>query len=138
MLNSPKHKLKISPGGSDRLSLDQIDITDQLARRIFRRPNYRQENEALRDVAHGLAQSPETILKKLAEKAQTLCEADSTGVSLPDIEQGQEIFRWDAVAGQAAPFLLGTIQKYFSPCSVALDRKTVQLLYQPIRHFEKM
>jgi signal transduction histidine kinase/ActR/RegA family two-component response regulator/PAS domain-containing protein len=74
-------------------------------------------------------------LQKLAEVALDLCKADSAGVSIAEVEDGCEIFRWRGAAGQMAPFILGTMPKDFSPCGYVLKTESPQLMVNLIGHY---
>jgi len=103
-------------------------ITDKLHQRPPRTADVMRENEALRELARHLAQSPATILQALVEKTMELCQAESAGISISETHEGEEIFRWHAVAGRLKPFLKGTMPRHFSPCGVVLDKNSVQLM----------
>jgi GAF domain-containing protein len=125
--------LRIANG---RVSLQSILITEELSRRPSRPPDYEAENHALAQLAREMANSPRDILQRLVEVAMKLCKAHSAGVSLLRKEEGQEVFRWDAVAGQFAVNLGGSIARDLSPCGVVLDRNSVLLFGHPERHYD--
>ena len=58
-------------------SLDEVLITADLAHRPAGPANYGAESRALAVLADAMADSPQTILKKLVETALDLCRADS-------------------------------------------------------------
>ena len=118
---------------SSKCSLDDIDITSELARRPARPPEYEAESRALVDLASVMASDPHTILQKLAEAALELCQADSSGISILEKDCVPPIFRWYATAGKFGPFLGGTTPRDFSPCGVVLDRNAAQLMVDPVR-----
>jgi two-component system, cell cycle sensor histidine kinase and response regulator CckA len=108
-------------------------ITEALAQRSARPPDFESENRALVKLADTLATAPQTLLQTLAETVLTLCRADSAGISLLDPEE--DCFRWVAVAGLLAPHLHGTLPRPFSPCGVVLAQNKTLLLDRPQRHF---
>ena len=116
--------------------LSQIVITSQLQHRAQRLAQHKAENFALRALALELARSPRTILQKLVEQALELCGAGSAGISLLESQNGEELFRWHALAGKMAPLLNGTMPRHHSPCGYVIDRGTVQLMDMPGRHYK--
>jgi PAS domain S-box-containing protein len=119
----------------DRLPLDAVIATAELARRSARGPDYEAENRALVSLAQEMATSPRNILQKLADTALQLCRAHSAGISILEEENGRKLFRWHAVAGQWTGFLGGTMPREISPCGTVLDRNAPQLMYHPARHY---
>lgn len=110
--------------------------TEELQARPSRQPDHEAESRALRELARELAHSPAGILDRLTEKARELCRANSTGISICEIVDGKEIFRWRSVCGELAPFLHATVPRDFSPCGIVLDRDCAQLLVRPASHFD--
>ncbi len=125
---TPQH----SPGSS---TLQDVDITVELARRPTRPPDHAAENRALVELARQMAVAPHSILQKLADTALELCQADSAGISILETEGGKSIFRWRATAGDFEPYLGGTTPRDFSPCGVVLDRNATQLMANPVRYY---
>jgi signal transduction histidine kinase/ActR/RegA family two-component response regulator len=113
--------------------LENILITDELAKRVSRQPNFQTEAEALRELAASLTASPDQILQKLSETVLKLCQAHSAGVSVVEPENG--VFRWRAIAGELAKFLGGTMPRDFSPCGEVLDRAQPLLMQKPERFY---
>jgi PAS domain S-box-containing protein len=122
----------LSPGSS---SLEDIDVTEELARRPTRPPDHAAENRALVELARQMAEAPHSILQKLADTALELCRADSAGISILETEGGKRIFRWYATAGDFEPYRGGTIPGDFSPCGVVLRRNAPQLMADPVRYY---
>jgi signal transduction histidine kinase len=120
---------------NDALSLASIIITPELNNRRPRPPNHAAVNDALVRLMKSMANSPDSILQLLVETALSLCQAHSAGISLLENEDGREIFRWHAVAGEYAPHLWGTTPREFSPCGTVLDTDRVQLMSNLDRHF---
>ncbi|HEV2847218.1 MAG TPA: ATP-binding protein [Thermoanaerobaculia bacterium] len=120
------------------VDLEEVFPTAELSRRPARPPDHAAENRALVALAQEMASSPEGILQKLVDTALTLCGADSAGISLLEEEDGGEIFRWHAIAGQFAPHLLGILPRDFSPCGIVLDRNSPQMISRPERYFTNL
>ena len=115
--------------------LAEILITDELTRRPFRKPDYEGECKALVALATELAESPPTILKKLADLALSLTAANSSGISIADTKGDEDIFRWHATAGEFSRYAGGTMPRYFSPCGTVLDMKQSLLMRDPVRYY---
>ncbi|MDB5296006.1 MAG: two-component regulatory system protein [Phycisphaerales bacterium] len=121
--------------------LDDIIVTDELARRTPRAPDYAAEARTLVALARALADAPDTILQRLAEAALDLCQADTAGISLLEHDAAGDdrtgvVFRWHAIAGLHAHHLMGMAPRDFSPCGVVVDRAAPQLFAEPGRHFD--
>jgi hypothetical protein len=84
-----------------------------------------------------MSENPHAFWRRLAEAALQLCRAGTAGVSLLDIEGGQEVFRAEAVAGVLSNRLESTIARA-SPCGAAIDRDATQLMYLPERFFSNL
>ena len=82
-----------------------------------------------------MAESPPTILKKLADLALSLTAANSSGISLADKRGDEDIFRWHATAGEFSRYAGGTMPRYFSPCGTVLDMKQSLLMRDPVRYY---
>lgn len=126
------------------VSLDDILITPVLAERAAsqqpqrsaRTPNLQAETQALHLLARQLAEQSQTMLKTLATVAQDLCQAGTAGVSLLEVSaDGEECFRWEALAGALEGYAGRTTPRSFSPCGVCLDRQAPQLYSYPERYF---
>ncbi|MDZ8108558.1 MAG: PAS domain S-box protein [Nostoc sp. DedQUE12a] len=118
------------------LTLDEILITAALAQRSPRTSNLQAEIESLHLLARQLAQQPQMMLQALVTAAQELCLAGSAGVSLLEVTpDGEEIFRWSALAGALAGREGETTPRNFSPCGTCLDRQAPVLYSYPERYF---
>lgn len=116
------------------VSVDEVLITPELARRPGRPPDYEAEARALVELATTMSETPRSVLQKLANCALALCRAGSAGVSV--WEPGEEdVFRWRATAGAYAQYLGGTLPRGFSPCGTVLDRDASLLMAEPVRFF---
>jgi hypothetical protein len=111
------------PGGI--ASLESILCTDELNRRACRTPEYGIENSALGALVNTLAESPETVLQTLADKALEVVRADSAGLSL--LTKDGRRFYWAAIAGAWRPHIGGGTPRDFGPCGDVLDRNTPML-----------
>ena len=127
---------KTSSAPTARVSLDDVIITDELARRPTRSPDYAAEGRALTALAEALTDSPQTILQKLAETALTLCRADSAGIRMLEPGGAAGVLRWHAVAGQFHPDMRSRVLREASPSRVVLDRDASLLFAYPERHFD--
>jgi PAS domain S-box-containing protein len=104
---------------------------DELDRRPSRPPNHAAENHALIELARVMANSPNSVLQKLAETALTLCGAQSAGLSLLEESDHRSTFHWRAIAGQWAPHVNGGTPRDFGPCGTVLDRNAALLCTHP-------
>ena len=108
-------------------SVDDVIITDELPRRPSRPPDYAAESRALSALAEGLTAHPHRVLQQLPELVMQLCRADSAGVSVLEVEGGEEVFRRHAAAGAFAHNLDGTTPRSESPCGTVVERNRVML-----------
>src|SRR5262245_29813663 len=115
-----------------RVSLDDVLITAELARRPAPLPDYEAESRALAALADTEG-SPQSMLQKVAETAMNLCRAGSAGISI--LESDGE-FRWRAIAGLFASYAGRQMPRNASPCGIVLDRNTSLLFAYPERHFD--
>jgi signal transduction histidine kinase len=116
-------------------TLADVITNSELARRASREPDYQAENEAMTTLAETLAHCPQNLLQKLVEVAQELCRADSAGISLLEEHGGEDVFRWEALAGVLREHVDGTMPRNASPCGITIDRDATQLMYLPERFF---
>lgn len=134
----------MQPPRPETVTLNDILITEELSRRSRSvsegespcAANLQAENQALHTLARQLVAQPENILKSLVDIALDLCVAGTAGVSLLETTaNGEEIFRWNVLAGALAEYVGGTTPRNFSPCGTCLDRGTPQLYQYPERYF---
>lgn len=118
--------------------VDGIVTSAQLAVRPQRAPDYEGESRALNSLAAELANPHGDILKKLTDCAALLCRAQTAGISILEMSDGQRIFRWHAVTGQWASYQGGTMPREASPCGTILDRNRHELMAAPERHYVSM
>jgi PAS domain S-box-containing protein len=120
----------------ETVTLDDILITEELSRRSPHPPNLLSENQALHTLARQLVNQPEMMLQTLVDIALDLCCAGTAGVSLLEATpNGEEVFRWNVLAGALAQYVGGTTPRNFSPCGVCLERGTPVLFSHPDRYF---
>jgi signal transduction histidine kinase len=112
---------------------DSVLCTAELKRRTSRPPDHAGESRALLALARHLADSPQTILQKLADIALETFRVGSAGISLVSEETGD--FYWPAVAGAWQPQIGSGTPRNFGPCGVVLDRNAVQLFARPERYY---
>jgi signal transduction histidine kinase len=121
--------------GQSPFRVDDVVLNAELLYRPSRLPDYATENRALKTLAQTMVDSPQTILQKLVETAHRLCKADTAGISLLEECNGEEVFRWEALAGVFADRLNNTMPRHASPCGTTIDRNTTQLMYMAERVF---
>jgi signal transduction histidine kinase len=116
-------------------SADPVIHTHLLQQRPSKAPNYQAENAAMMELMGELANDPESVTQRLVEVALRLTAAGSAGLSLAETEDGKEIFRWIATAGQYARYLHGTMPRDFSPCGEVLRRGEPLLMRDVVRAY---
>lgn len=82
-----------------------------------------------------LANDPDSVAQRLVEVALKLTGAGSAGLSLTETDDGKEIFRWIATAGEYARYLRGTMPRDFSPCGEVLRRAEPLLMCDMVRAY---
>ena len=115
--------------------LQSVVTPTELHDRESRPADYQAESQALVALAEAMANSPRSVLQKLADALLKLCRAHSSGISILEEENGHQIFRWHAVAGQWSGYLGGTMPGEASPCGTVLDRNTALLISHPERYY---
>ena len=118
------------------VALEDVVITDQLAGRVSRFPDHAGEARALGDLADCMADSPQSVLRMLAEKVIELTGAHSSGISIAETDGKDAIFRWRATGGGFAKCLGGTMPRFNSPCGTVLERNTALLMHEPERYYQ--
>jgi signal transduction histidine kinase len=113
--------------------IESILCTEELYRRPSRRPEFETEHRALLLLVQALADSPRSILQRLADSILQVVSVDSAGISLLTKEDGGKHFYWPAIAGMWKPYIGGGTPREFGPCGDVLDRNTPLLF----RHFER-
>ncbi len=110
----------------------QVEITPQLQHRPA---PPRDETRVLLMLAQTIAEQPDQSLQLLVDCAMRITSADSTGISIADVENNEDVFRWVATAGRFAPYLHTTLPRWFSPCGDTLRTGGVMLMREPARHY---
>ena len=82
-----------------------------------------------------MTEHPADVLQKLIDITCEVCRADTAGLSLLEIHNGEELFRWEAVAGRYAAYRNHTMPRNASPCGTTVDRNVSQLMYMAERIF---
>lgn len=121
---------------SETWPLERIFLNAELHKRGSRVPNFEIENSALLALAQKLGESPKAALQELTHQAVRVCGAGSAGISIAETHEGQDVFRWHAVAGQLSAHVNGTLPRHFSPCGAVLDRDEPILMGALSRHYD--
>jgi signal transduction histidine kinase/ActR/RegA family two-component response regulator len=100
--------------------LEAVLTTHQLQSRPSRPPDHQSENHALTALAQALADSPQTILQRLADTILETLRVGSAGVSL--VTEDEKRFFWPAIAGAWKSHIGGGTPRDFGPCGDVLDR----------------
>ena len=118
-------------------SLQDTIINAELGTRRLRRTDSRREFDGMHSLAKVMATHNSTaVLKRLATLAIELCGAGTGGVSvIEDDENGEQIFRWQALAGELEQHEGGTTPRDWSPCGECLKTGKVMLYSYPARYF---
>lgn len=102
--------------------VDEVIRLAELQKPSTRTPNFEAQNAALLELAQALSSDPDSIAQRLVNAARSLTGADSSGLSLVDVEAGKDVFRWIATSGEYARYHNGTMPREFSPCGEVLKR----------------
>lgn len=116
-----------------RLAVEDVFITDELARRPPTHIDSLKEKLALQDLAARMADQPEEVLPRFVDLALEITGGVSAGLSLYEPEPGPGVFRWQYLRGILAPFNGATTPRDFSPCGITLDRNAPVLSLHPER-----
>jgi signal transduction histidine kinase/ActR/RegA family two-component response regulator len=121
---------------ADRAREAGVLVTERLALRAARKPDFAAENAALVSLAQALTGSDESFLQFLAELALELCHAESSGVSvLRGADKGGPCFEWVAAAGLCEPSRHAISPFEDSACGITVALNAPQLFSYPQRHF---
>lgn len=115
--------------------LADVIATSKLKSREARPPDFKQECEALRELAKTLADAPNHLAQHLVDLAMQLTGAGSAGLSLLETVDGEAMFRWVATAGDFGRHAGETLPRGFSPCGAVVDRNEALLMHHPVRHY---
>jgi PAS domain S-box-containing protein len=113
--------------------LESILCTEELDSRPSRTPEFEQESRALVALTRALSDSPQTILRTLADTILDILHCGSAGVSLLTTNDGGKRFYWPAIAGTWKAHIGGGTPRDFGPCGDVLDRNTPLLF----KHVER-
>lgn len=111
-----------------------VIITPQLSDRPARGKNRERASAALDDLSKSRAGMQQEVLDAAVRAARELCDAGTAGFSV--LYEEEQVFRWDALAGELAAAKGGTTPRTWSPCGTTLDMGTPQLFSHPARCFE--
>jgi RNA polymerase sigma factor (sigma-70 family) len=118
------------------VSLKDVVISDQLISRRLRKLHGRNEIKAMYELASLLGGKGVSVLKRLAQMAVELCDAGSGGISMIETgEDGEQFFRWQALAGEFERYEGGTTPRDWSPCGECLTVAKPALYSYPARFF---
>lgn len=118
------------------LSPEDLLITHDLYRRRARPAPLGAELKAFRDLSTLMASDPIAAIQRFLEVALELCPAaGSAGLSELVEEDGEQVFRWTAIAGAFAPHVGRATPRDFSPCGLCLDNHHTILVDRPYRLF---
>lgn len=123
------------PEAPARWPVDLVIDTHLLHQRPSKPADHRAESAALLQLVQTLAAEPQAVAQRLVETAMQLTGAGSSGLSIVDSENGTEVFRWIATAGEYARYLRGTMPRHFSPCGEVLRRAEPLLIRGAVRAF---
>jgi hypothetical protein len=116
----------------DSESFRQVDITAALAERPA---PARDDAAVLLALAQTTAARPDHALQALADCALHSTGAHSSGISITDVDAGEDVFHWVATAGRFASQVHGTMPRWFSPCGDVLRTDRLLLLRRPAQHY---
>lgn len=114
-------------------AVNDLFITEELARRPARRTNYLHEKNALQDLARRMVDHPEEVLPRFVDLAMEMTDGVPAGLSLFEPEPSPGVFRWRYLQGSLSPFEGATTPRDFSPCGVTLDENGPVLSHHPER-----
>jgi hypothetical protein len=112
--------------------LAKATITPQLWMREAHSPNIVAEAADMRCLADTMAADPSKIFQVCVDLVLELCHADTCGISLRErTDDGEDIFRWVALAGQLKEHLHKTTPRFSSPCGICVDSNAPLLMQRP-------
>jgi RNA polymerase sigma factor (sigma-70 family) len=118
------------------VSLADVVISDELlSRRIHTVPS-RIEIKAMYELANLMVEGTPRLMKRLAQMAIELCNAGSGGISMLEAgDDGDQLFRWRALAGELERYEGGSTPREWSPCGQCLKAAKPMLYSYPARFF---
>jgi RNA polymerase sigma factor (sigma-70 family) len=118
------------------VSLADVVISAELLSRPIHILDSRIEIKAMHDLAGLLSEGAPRVLKRLAQMAIELCDAGSGGISVLEVDgDGNQQFRWQALAGELEKYEGGTTPRDWSPCGQSLKAAKAMLYSYPARFF---
>jgi RNA polymerase sigma factor (sigma-70 family) len=88
------------------------------------------------ELASLLGGEARSVLKRLAQMAVELCATGSGGISMIETgADGEQCFRWQALAGELERYEGGSTPREWSPCGVCLQAAKPMLYSYPARFF---
>jgi signal transduction histidine kinase/CheY-like chemotaxis protein len=123
-----------------RVPIDAVIITPDLTRRPSRERDLASEHLAVTALMEDMASAAgktcsDRILQRLVDTALSVCQADSAGMSMLEMDGANEVFRWRAMAGRWAHHAGGAIDRNRSACGVVVDTNAAVLMAWPHRHY---
>ena len=112
-----------------------VFITDELAHRPARQPDYRLENLALQELVASLKDASENVLPRFVDIAMELTGGVAAGLSLFEAGEGAGVFRWRHLRGSLAAFENATMPRNYSPCGVTMDQNRAVLTHHSERFY---
>ena len=128
-------ELAVATAAQAPWSVDRVIHTDMLRDRPSKLPNHQAESAAMIELVGALANDPDSVAQRLVNAALKLTGAGSAGLSLAEVDDGKEIFRWIATAGEYTRYMRGTMPRDFSPCGEVLKRAEPLLMRDMIRAY---
>ena len=118
------------------VSIEDVYITGELARRPPKPSDAEHERSALREIVSTMADDPGAVLPRFVDLTMSLTGGISAGLSLFEPDPKPGIFRWHHLRGTLAPFEGATTPREFSPCGVTLDAASPTLSTHPERVYD--
>ena len=103
-------------------------MTDELARRTARLSDHALENRMLSILARQLAEQPGEVLQTLTDLLVANGLAQSAGIGIVMMQQGDDLFRWDALSGGIARLKGVTTPVDKGPCGDVVRQNQLLLL----------
>jgi len=115
-------------------SFADVFITDELARRAPKKPDYLQEKLALQELAARMFDAPEEVLPRFVDFAMEITGGVSAGLSLYEGDD-RRYLRWRYLRGGLSSFEGKATPRDFSPCGVTLGENRPVLSLHPERAY---
>jgi len=126
-----------SHGSDDALRRAESCIAKKVLEMTIRPPGLQEEKRALAVLARTLAANPYGLIDQLLDEALSLCNADSSGLSmLETLPNGDMVFRWTNMAGRLKDSVGGSSPRHLSPSGLCLDQNSPQRFAHPARRFQ--